>query len=348
MKYVLLCLLGILLPVGSFGQQPLQNALLPEELLVTTTCPIDEAFVDSANGHAWAGLYYSMQDYTGGKLPVLLYDLAFNAQCRVRESNYRSGDYPYDLDRMRTLKPDDVMALFGKAKDGQPGKGEGLVLDIQAIQFVEGWVLDVEQNVFSKQVRHLIPMQVDVVPGDAKGVVKKVCAIEPDHSNVEKGELVARVKYEVCLFDYEKQSNEIAEEEYLFERQMPGSPFFSGMSRLRMIHFLWSMTVKRPRPAYDFYTNQRVVVDSVINSAFGYWFREEDGVDAVNGMPLRKVIMTKMGAVRSVVFCEAWYVDARTGSFTKEVLGVAPVAWDFQTGKKSHPILVWLDKERMF
>lgn len=351
MKKALLVCVVLSLAEMVYSQEKV-NALYPSELLVESFCPVDTGFVARFEDKFWGGMYFSLSDYTAGKLPYIFTEMATKPCFETYSTESITDFYPYDIE---SYGKSDMASLF-KAFGGDTlivfGDGEEEVkmvrmidtLEMMAVSFVEEWLLDTVKPAFSKKVKAIVPIRCYNDANIDRVILRRTCII-PQNRQAEKNDdlmLIAKVKYEFSLFPQGDETHGFLASEELFGRELFGSPFFSSFSRNMLIRFLESSALRKRVKCFDFSTGNAITDKDTIMRGFGY-SSNIIVIETGGGEVREATIIEKTGQINSVIFFEDWYLDMKTGQFSKNVTAIAPVLWDPLEKKKSTELFISFD-----
>ncbi|MCW3786446.1 hypothetical protein [Plebeiibacterium sediminum] len=349
---ILITLLVLIQPI--FSQNKLNtsanNALLPNSLLLETLCPLDTNF--SKSNSLGNDLYYSIIDYTGGKLPHQFTEIAFNSKNHkytLEPSNY----YPYDFTSYTSLNEDEVKISFGESKETVVSGGKNIEvitplnpIEIKAVQFIESWNLNTQANTFDKTIKAIIPIRSLI--NYSGSIQKQTCIIEqtPD-KDIKNERLIAKVKYEVLLFNKNEFKGD--EDEYdLFKKELSNAPLLTSYARYQLIGFIETSAHQKIINAYDFNTNKPIEDIKSIKQMLGYTSTVLNVIDTSTGEVVEKIIEDRTASVKSIIFCEEWYTNKDKSSIHKKVVGIAPVTWKENSLEKNTGFTLWFDEAKVF
>lgn len=363
---ILIFFTGILLP-SVLKAQKNQNALYPDMLLIENLCPIDTNFLHDSGSTPWGSMYFSIDISDSKSLAQKLCELAFHKNNTAFRKDMPTTYYPYDIEAGKVLTGEDLKYAFGKRIDTLYSMdGEIIIVEntidtseIKAVQFIEEWRLDTLQQTLSKTVKGFIPIRKHLDDTGERNVYRQTCIViqgTPGKA-AKKRELVARVKYEVLLFDlYDKELTTFLEQgtdatyslQAQFQHEITYSPFLSSYSRYMLVDFIRKSALEKKLPAYDFYSNEKINTTEDLHAGVGEHLMTVPIMDFDLGEYRDVEIWEYSSNIKSVIFCEEWYINPKTGYFSKEVVGIGPVLWDVDTNLKSTRMLIWFDEDRMF
>ncbi len=354
MKYYTFILLVLLTAKSTFAQNNLNNAnlndLLPNDLLIETLCPLDSNL--SNDSKIWNNKFFSIIDFANGELPHLITDIALNSKNQkyvIEPSNY----YPYDFTSYTNLTEEEVKNSFGESKQTIYSDGKKIDAvtplnpsEIKAIQFIEEWNLNTQSNSFDKTIKAIIPIRSLI--NYSGSIQKQTCIIEqtPD-KDLKNERLIAKVKYEVLLFDKNEFKGD-EDEYYLFKKEIPTAPLLSNYARYKLIDFIETSAIQNTMNAYDFGNNQNIEDIETIKQMLGYKNTVLNVMDTSTGEIVEKIIEDRTASIKSIIFCEEWYINKEKSSIHKKVVGIAPVLWKENSLEKNTGFTLWFDETKVF
>lgn len=351
MKKALLFSVVLTLSSLAYSQEKV-NALYPSELLIESFCPVDTGFISQFEDKLWGSMYFSLTDYTAGKLPYIFIEMASNPNFKAYSTEAITDFYPYDIETYMKSDEGSLFNAFGGDTLIVLGDGEEEVkvvklidtLEMMAVSFIEEWQLDTVIPVFNKKVIAIVPIRCYNDAATERDILRRTCLITQDKQAKKNDDLmlIARVKYEAPLFQQWEAANGFMASEELFNRELLGSPFFSSYSRNMLVRFLESSALRKRVKCYDFSTGNAVTDKDSIMKGFGYSSKVIT-IESGGGEVREATIIEKTGYINSVIFFEEWYVDRKTGQFSKEVTAIAPVLWDSGEKKKHTELFVRFD-----
>jgi len=330
------------------------NALYPPELLVESLCPIDTMFVEYSKGEPWADMYFSITDYTNGRLPYIFTEMASDNRFNGYSTELMTDFYPYDYKKYAVLNESGLFKAFGgdtliaTTSEGEEAKLIKLVdtLEIMAVNFIEEWQLDTANASFNKSVKAIVPVLCYTHPAFEGIYYRRSCIIarkDPSEKSLNP-ELVARVKYEAPLFHQDEETTGYLPSEELFYRELLCSPFLSSYSRIMLVRFLEDSALDNKLKCFSFNTGKIITDSDTIMYGLGY-ARFHTQIDLGTGEYRDTAYIDREYYVNSIVFYEDWFIDRKTAQFSKKVTGIAPVLWDLMDNKKRVKIFVRFEEE---
>jgi hypothetical protein len=348
MKKALLFYVIISISTHVYSQENV-NALYPSELLIESFSPVDTGFAAQFQNKLWGSMYFSLTDYTAGKLPYIFTELANNPNLEVYSTESITDFYPYDIESYRKSDMASLFKAFGGDTLIVLGDGEDEVkmiriidtLEMMAVNFIEEWQLDTVTPSFNKKVKAIVPIRCYIDEATERDILRRTCIITQSKHAKKKDDLIliARVKYEAPLFPQGDETHGFLDSGELFSRELYGSPFFSSYSRNMLIRFLERSALKNKVKCYDFTTGNAVIDTNKIMKGFGY-SQYVTSIDLGGGEVSETKIIERTGQINSVIFFEEWFLDRETGQFSKNVTAIAPVLWDSLEKKKSTELFV--------
>jgi len=348
MKKTLLTILISIAGIATVFAQKNNNALYPSTLLAESLCPLSSQFVEFTNEDLWYNRYFSITDYTNGKLPYMLAEMASKAGFTAYSTESMTDFYPYDYERYIRLDKKQLFKAFGgdtliALSNGEEVKLVKMVdtLEIMAANFIEEWQLDTATALFSKNVKAVSPVLCYSHPVFDRKIFRRTCIIDQGGLSEKSKypQLVARVRYEVMLVQHDGDTDNPLTEDDLFTRESSLSPFFSSYSRNMLIRFLENSAITERLKCYSFSTDSLITDFDAMREGFGYQTMNMQ-VDLGNGELRDTAVIEKTKYVNSVIFYEDWYIDRNSGRFSKKVTAIAPVLWDMYEGRRSMMLYV--------
>lgn len=363
---ILAVYLLMLLPALLIAQNS-RNSLYPNQLLVENLCPLDSGFLVNAEGTPWNGMYFSIEYTAKSRFANTLCELASYKNNTSYNNRDRTGFYPYDIETYPEFNTEELFFAFGgEINTVYTAEDELLIYEspidtseIKAVQFIEEWQLDTSRLNFSKKVKGFIPIRKHYNPIHEEDLFYQTSIIlqEAPKKLSNKKKLVAKVKYEVLLFDQDNETLQklTQQDEYyipgteeLFSREIPYNPFLSSYSRNMLIEFMRNASLKQKLGTYDFITNKKINNAEEIKNGLGENLVTVPVTNLETGELFEMEIWEQTSSIKSVIFCEEWYLDPKTGYFSKVVAGIAPVLWDTQYNHKKIRLTLWFDEEKIF
>ena len=355
MKKIIILITLVILIQSIYAQNKLttsdNNEILPNTLLLETLCPLDTNF--SKNCSLWNDQYFSIIDHTNGEINNILLDIALNKKNIKYSPEQITNYYPYDIKSYSKLNEDEVRHSFGESIEysGDGPMIAGVITEInpseiKAVQFIEEWNLDTQLNGFDKTIKAIIPIR--SLMNYSGSIQKQTCIVEqtPDKDfKLEK--LIAQVKYEVLLFD----NNEFKGDEeayYLFKKELPNAPLLSSYSRYKLVDFIESSALQKTITAYHFDSNKAIKDKKTIEQMLGYENTVLNVMDSSTGKTVEKTIEKRIASIKSIIFCEEWYINKEKSSIHKKVVGIAPVLWYENSIEKQIGFTLWFDEGKVF
>ena len=353
MKKVLLAILISITAIAAVFAQKNNNALYPDALLAESLCPLNSQFVEFANEDLWYNRYFSITDYTNGRLPYILSEMASKAGFTAYGVGSMTDFYPYDYESYNRLDKRQLFKAFGgdtliAVSNEEEVKLVKMVdtLEIMAVNFIEEWQLDTAAALFHKNVKAVAPVLCYSHPAFDRKIFRRTCIID-QRGLLDKDkspQLVASVKYEVMLVQQDVDTGAPLSAEDLFTREAPLSPFFSSYSRNMLIRFLESSAITERLKCYNFSTDSLITDYDAILEGFGFQTMIMQ-IELGNGELRDTSVVERTKYVNSVIFYEEWYIDRKSGMFSKRVKAIAPVLWDPEEGRPSVKLYVQFSEE---
>lgn len=336
------------------------NDLLPKTLLLETKCAIDTnahlLFQNFMLGKTY--VFYSPKNIEVNKIFA---DIALKDTGNIFNIHSNNQKYPYFFSAFERLTAYEIKINLGEehydAID-QNGNSRHLIKEvnlneIRAMNFVEEWILDTTLLLFKKNVLGIIPLRVYSESNGREDIAKirQTVLIENKPANNSPALLIAKIKYEVLLFNpIVKAELKWRDDEYEHDDnyELFNSPLFSSYSRKALRTFIWNSATSGRLKCYDFQTNQIISNHEDILVALGKTQIQHEILDMTTGITSNLTVDEYRGKIKSVIFCEEWYFQPSTNHFSKQVVGIVPVLWDDENATKKPCFTLWLDNSKIF
>ena len=187
------------------------------------------------------------------------------------------------------------------------------ISEVEALFFKENWSFNAENFSFKKDIKEYLPV--------------REYYKETENGIVDSSQKVKRLVFKIINDNNSKDFEKVAENvttAFYFNAETPSS--INGLDVNRFVNYLINYTYIDKKDVYDFYDESTKLSYNDASASIGVSTDTlEVELDSGNIEMMEFITEPDAQEFIGVIFVENWYLDKKTLSFKKEVIGLAPI-----------------------